>query len=54
MSYVARTECAWCNKEIPADSSCAGVEVGNDDIIFYFCSQDHAAKWGKDTGTNES
>jgi len=43
---LTRTECAWCNKGIIADSECAGVEVGNDDEIFYFCCQDHARQWG--------
>ena len=40
-----KTTCDWCGKQIIADSSCAGVELGNDEI-YYFCSQNHATQWG--------
>lgn len=42
-----KTNCAFCQKGIIADSSCAGVELGNESEIFYFCCQEHATLWGK-------
>ena len=47
-----RTKCEVCHKSIIADSKCAGVEYSensSNETIYYFCSQDHASIWSKQT-----